>query len=77
MKAADKAHADSNLQTALLMIAFGTVMLGLCYVLAQDEIPLLRQGRFLLGLIGGGGSLGYGLWRLAVGPQKFDYGVNR
>ena len=67
----DKIYAEMTRRGALGYLAFGVAMLALAFYLAQDDVPLLRQGRLILAFLFGGVSLGWGLFRLFNHDPKY------
>lgn len=58
---------------ALGYMAFGAVMLGMALYLASDHVPLLRQGRLLLGFVIGAACLGWGAFRWFNRSTRYDF----
>ena len=69
----DKAYAEMTRKGALGYIAFGLAMLALAFYLARGDVPLLRQWRLVLAFLFGGGSLGWGLFRLFNHNPKYHF----
>lgn len=60
-------------RSAFGFIAAGAATLAVCWYLASGDVPLLRQGRLLLGFVIGGGCLAYGLFRLVNRDPKWHF----
>lgn len=60
-------------RSALGFMATGAAILAVCWYLAGGDVPLLRQGRLLLGFVLGGGCLAYGLFRMVNRDPKWHF----
>jgi hypothetical protein len=69
----DKAYAKLTRRGSLGYIAFGAAMLMLAFYLAQTDVPVLRQGKLLLGFLIGGGCLAWGLFRFFNHSPKYEF----
>lgn len=67
----DRANAEMTRREALGYMTFGIALLALVFYLSQGDVPLLRQGRIVLGFLLGGASLGWGLFRFFNHNPKY------